>query len=67
MGGGGGGKVIFLEKCSLLVDRLGCTSECYIEVEQKGGAWPPGSPSGYAPAFGSHVGTEVGLTSCQRL
>ena len=38
-GGGGGGRAkrIFLEKCSLPVDRLGRTSECYIEVEQKGG------------------------------
>ena len=25
------------EKCSLLVDSLRRTSECYIEVEQKGG------------------------------
>ena len=28
---------VFIEKCSFLVDRLGCTSEFYIEVEQKGG------------------------------
>ena len=38
----------FLEKCSLLVDRLGRTSECYIEVERKGGgggAGPLGHPS----------------------
>ena len=36
-GGGGGGEVIvFKEKRSLLVDRLGFTSECYSKVEQKG-------------------------------
>ena len=29
--------IVFIGKCSLLVDRLGRTSECYIEVEQKGG------------------------------
>ena len=41
--------MIFIEKCSFLVDRLGRTSECYIEVEQKGGGGgPPGPPSGYA-------------------
>ena len=37
----------FLEKCSLLVDRLGRTSECYIEVQQKrgrGAGGPPGPP-----------------------
>ena len=28
---------VFIEKCSFLVDRLGRTSEFYIEVEQKGG------------------------------
>ena len=40
----------FLEKCSLLVDRLGRTSECYIEVERKGGGGGPGPPFCYAPA-----------------
>ena len=41
---------VFIEKCSFLVDRLGCTSEFYIEVEQKGG----GGASGYAPVhYGS--------------
>ena len=35
--GGGGGRSDFLVKCSLLVDRLGHTSECYIEVQQKRG------------------------------
>ena len=39
---GGGGEVIFLEKCSLLVDRLGHTSECYIKP-----------PPGYAPVNGN--------------
>ena len=29
--------IVFIEKYSLLVDRLGRTSQCYIEVEQKGG------------------------------
>ena len=44
--------MIFIEKCSLLVDRLGHTSECYIEVQQKrgGGGGPLVTPSGYAPA-----------------
>ena len=46
----GGPEVILLEKCSLLVDQLGRTSECYIEVKQKGGPSPPGPPSGYALA-----------------
>ena len=37
--------MIVLEKCSLLGERLGRTSECYIEVEQKRGGgglldWP---------------------------
>ena len=44
--------MIFLEKCLLLVDRLGHTSECYIEVQQKKGGGRPGPlgpPSGYAP------------------
>ena len=47
-GGGRGGRAkrIFLEKCSLPVDRLGRTSECYIEVEQKGGG--AGGSSGNA-------------------
>ena len=36
--------MIFLEKCSLLVDRLGRTSECCIELEQKRGAGPLGTP-----------------------
>ena len=42
---------------SLLVDRLGCTSECYIEVEQKGGgaAGPSGPPSDYAPVLTRYV------------
>ena len=35
--------IVFIEKCSLLVDRLGRTSECYIGVEQKGDG-PPGPP-----------------------
>ena len=48
--GRGGAKVIFLEKCSLLVDRLGHTSECYTEVQQKGGTRPP-APPGYAPVL----------------
>ena len=34
-GGGRGAKWFFVEKCSLLVDRPGSTSECYIEVELK--------------------------------
>ena len=34
-GGGGGARCLFFEKCSLLVDRMGHTIECYIEVEQK--------------------------------
>ena len=45
--------IVFIEKCSLLVDRLGHISECYIEVEQKGEAdprTPLGPPSDYAPA-----------------
>ena len=33
--------MVFLEKCSLLVDRLGHTSECYVEVQRKGGTAPP--------------------------
>ena len=33
--------VVFIEKCSLLVDRLGRTSECIFEVEQKGGCPGP--------------------------
>ena len=32
--------IVFMEKCSLLVDRLECTSECNFAVEQKGGAGP---------------------------
>ena len=37
------------EKCSLLVDSLRRTSECYIEVEQKGGGGVlPWRHSGYA-------------------
>ena len=43
--------MIFLEKCSFLVDRLGHTSECYVEVQQRGGGWPPGPPSGYVPVI----------------
>ena len=42
--------IVFMEKCSLLVDRLECTNECNFEVEQKGGqapALPP--PFGYEP------------------
>ena len=46
--GGGGGEVVFLEKCSLLVYRLGLTSECYIEVEQKA---PPLPCFGYTSEF----------------
>ena len=30
----------FKEQCPLLVDRLGCTNDCYIEVEQKKGPAP---------------------------
>ena len=45
--------VVFIEKCSLLVDRLGRTSECIFEVEQKGGCpgplLPPPPTSGYDP------------------
>ena len=43
--------IVVIEKCSLLVDRPGRTSECYIDVEQKGGGgWVPCSlPSGYGP------------------
>ena len=55
---GGGHVIIFVEKCSLLVDRLGhtCTSECYIKVEQKeGGTGSLGSPSGYTPVVGGIV------------
>ena len=54
--GGGGARDV--EKCSLLVDRLGhtCTSECYIKVEQKeGGTGSLGSPSGYTPVVGGIV------------
>ena len=39
--------MIFLEKCSFLVDRLGHTSECYVEVQQRrggGGVGPLGPP-----------------------
>ena len=36
--------IVFMEKCSLLVDRLECTSECNFEVEQKGGRPPPPPP-----------------------
>ena len=43
---------VFIEKCSFLVDRLGRTSEFYIEVEQKVGGG--GGASGYAPVhYGS--------------
>ena len=50
-----------LEKCSLLVDKLGHTSECYIEVQQKwgGGLGPFGPPSGYAPLYTSYRRTAV--------
>ena len=47
MGGGGGGEwggSGFLEKCSLLVDRLGHTSECYIEIQQRRERWVPLPP-----------------------
>ena len=40
LGGGGSQVIVFIKKCSLLVDRLGRTSSCYIEVEQKGGLPP---------------------------
>ena len=44
----GGGVIVFIENCSLLVNRLGRISECYIEVEQKkgepGSLPPPPSP-----------------------
>ena len=33
-----------MEKCSLLVDRLECTSECNFEVEQKGEQAPAPPP-----------------------
>ena len=36
--------IVFMEKCSLLVDRLECTSECNFEVEQKGGQAPAPPP-----------------------
>ena len=48
----GGGATVsdFLKKCSLPVDRLRCKSECYIEVEQKGGpGLPAPPPSCYTP------------------
>ena len=35
--GGGGQAIIFIEKCSLLVDRWGQARECCIEVKQKRG------------------------------
>ena len=45
LGEGGGGQVIvFREKRSLLVDRLGFTSECYSKVEQKGAGGGGGHP-----------------------
>ena len=44
----------FLEKCSLLVDRLGRTSECYIEVEEKGGG---GGALGHPSATPLHTRT----------
>ena len=40
---GGAQVIIFMEKCSVLVDRLECSSECNFEVEQKGGQ-PPWDP-----------------------
>ena len=51
VGGGGGEVIFFTEKCSLLVDRLGHTSECCIEVQQKGGTRPPGSPPLAMPLY----------------
>ena len=33
--------IVFIEKCLLLVDGLGRTGKCYIEVEQKGWLPPP--------------------------
>ena len=45
---GGAQVIVFMEKCSLLVDRLECTSEYNFEVEQKG-EQAPGPPSGYEP------------------
>ena len=36
--------IVFMEKCSLLVDRLECTTECNFEVEQKGGQAPAPPP-----------------------
>ena len=30
--GGGGGVIVFIEKCSLLAERLKRISECYIEL-----------------------------------
>ena len=36
--------IVFMENCSLLVDRLECTSECNFEVEQKGGQAPAPPP-----------------------
>ena len=51
--------IVFIEKCSLHEDRLGRTSECFIEVEQKGGkgADPLGPPSGYAPGHSGNYYT----------
>ena len=34
--------IVFIEKGSLPVDRLRRTSDCYIEVKQKGEGWAPG-------------------------
>ena len=36
--------IVFMVKCSLLVDRLECTSECNFEVEQKGRQAPAPRP-----------------------
>ena len=47
----------FLEKCSLPVDRLGRTSECYIEVEQKGGGGGGGGGLGRPSATPLHTRT----------
>ena len=47
-GGEGAQVIVFIEKCLVLVDRPGRTSECYIEVEQKRGE-ELGTPFGYTP------------------
>ena len=48
-GGEEGGGDVFIEKCSILVDRHRRTSECYIEVERKEGVGEVGPPLATAP------------------